>query len=86
MEWMVSFSKNRFVIKDQVVDQAADVLVAEEVHEVQVLVVLVAAEGQNVPEAEVQAVPVVLILVHRDGRVALIPAVPVRAQAVVLVY
>lgn len=83
---MVSFSKNRFVIKDQVVDQAADVLAAEEAHEVQVLVVLVAAEGQNVPEAAVQAVPVVLILVHRDGRVALIPAVQVRAQAVVLVY
>jgi hypothetical protein len=92
MEWIVSFSKNRFVIKDQAVadqaaaDQAADAPEAEEGQEVQVLVVLTAAEVQFVPAEAVQAGLVVLTLVHPEDLVGLVPTVQVPAQAAVPVY
>lgn len=84
---MVSFSKNRFVIKDQAAaDQAADAPEAEEVQEVLEVVVIAAAEVQNVPAEAVQAGLVVLTLVHPEDRVVQVPAVQVQAQAVVHVY
>jgi uncharacterized protein (DUF924 family) len=87
MEWMVSFSKNRFVIRDQAAeDQAADVLAAEEVQEVSEVVVLPAAEVQNVPAEAVQAALVVLTLAHPEDLAAQEQAVQVQAQAVVHVY
>lgn len=82
MGWMVSFSKNRFVIKDQ----AADVPAAEEAQEVQEQVVPAAVEVQSVPAAAVQAAHVVLTLVHPEGLVVRIPAAQVQAQAVAPVY
>jgi hypothetical protein len=92
MEWMVSFSKNRFVIKDQVVAdqvvavQAADAPEAEEVQGVSEVVVLPAAEVPNVPAEAVQAGLVILTLVHPEDRVVQEQAVQVQAQAVVHVY
>lgn len=86
MGWMVSFSKNRFVIKGQVADQAADVPAAEEAQEVQEQVVPAAVEVQIVPAAAVQAAHVVLTLVRPEDLVVRVPAVQVRAQAVAPVY